>query len=55
MNNNTINNPIEHEEKNFNRPNRMMAPRHTAWLDYMDLCKQYYIQKRHKFIFYYYN
>lgn len=32
---------IKWEEKNFNRPNRMMAPRHTAWLDYMDLCKQY--------------
>jgi DNA polymerase elongation subunit (family B) len=32
---------IKWEEKNFNRPNRMMAPRHTLWLDYMDLCKQY--------------
>lgn len=32
---------ISWEEKNFNRPNRMAVPRHTAWLDYMELCKQY--------------
>ncbi len=32
---------IKWEEKNFDRPNRMMAPRHTLWLDYMDLCKNF--------------
>jgi DNA polymerase elongation subunit (family B) len=32
---------IKWEEKNFNKPNKMMAPRHTLWLDYMALCEQY--------------
>lgn len=32
---------ISWEEKNFNRTNRMMAPRHTGWIDYMQLCQQY--------------
>ena len=32
---------IKWDEKNFNKPNRMTAPRHTLWLDYMDLCKTY--------------
>lgn len=32
---------IKWEEKNMSAPNRMMAPRHTLWLDYMRLCQQY--------------
>ena len=32
---------IKWEERNLNSPNRMMAPRHTLWLDYMRLAEQY--------------
>lgn len=32
---------IKFEEMNINRPNKFTSPKHAAWLDYMDLCKQY--------------
>lgn len=32
---------IRWEEPVITKPNKMSVPRHTAWLDYMELCKKY--------------
>lgn len=32
---------VKWEEKNINFPNKIMTPRHTAWLDYMILTQKY--------------